>query len=227
MIAAIALDDEPPALEVIEALCAGLDFVELQKTFSSAAEAMKYIRKNPIDLILLDVNMPSVSGLDFIRELPRRIQVVLTTAYPEFAVSGFDLEVTDYLLKPIGPARFLQAMEKVRLQTEKGGHHPEKAFIYLRADYSLVKLDLDDLLYIEGLDDYLKIYVENHKTVVTRMTMKAILEKLPENFLRVHRSFIVPLGRIERFRNKTIFLSGKEIPVSASYEKQLKDKLNM
>ncbi|NMH28426.1 LytR/AlgR family response regulator transcription factor [Flavobacterium silvaticum] len=226
MIRTIALDDEPPALEVLHALCADVDFIELQKTFSSASEAMKYIRKQPVDLLLLDVNMPSISGLDFIKELPRKIHIVLTTAYPEYAVEGFNLEVADYLLKPIAPARFRQAMEKVRMQMDLLQQQPEQTFLYIRADYSLIKIAVEDLLYIEGLDDYLKIHIENHRTVVTRMTMKGIMEKLPANFIRVHRSFIVPIERIERFRNKTIFMGKTEIPVSASYEKDLKARLN-
>lgn len=225
MIRAIALDDEPPALEVIQALCDSVDFIDLQKTFTSSDEANRYIRKHPVDLLFIDVQMPQISGLDFIRALPRKIQVVLTTAYPEFAVDGFDLEVTDYLLKPIGPTRFLQAAEKVKALMDPSANQPGQQFLYVRADYSLIKIPIIDIILIEGLDDYLKIYIHNHRTIVTRMTMKNLLEKLTADFIRVHRSFIVPLSRVKRMRNKTLYLEGREIPVSASYEKELKAKM--
>jgi DNA-binding LytR/AlgR family response regulator len=220
MINAIAVDDEPPALEVLQALCGQVDFIDLQKTFTKSEEALRHLRKYPVDLVFLDINMPSISGIDFFRKLPHKTMVIFTTAYSEFAVEGFNLNAVDYLLKPISVARFIQAAEKARSQYNYQNQAAEQQFLFIRADYSLVKIPISDILFIEGLDDYLKIHIENQKTVVARMTMKTILEKLPPSgFFRVHRSFIVSLSKIDKIRNKMIYIGKEEIPVSASYEK--------
>lgn len=221
MIRAIALDDEPPALQVLEALCDQVEFIDLQKSFTKADEAMKYLRKFPVDLLFLDINMPSISGIDFYRNLPHKTMVIFTTAYSEFAVEGFNLNAVDYIMKPFSLSRFTQAVEKVRTQYNYQNQAAEQQFLFIRADYSLVKIPIADILFIEGLDDYLKIHIQNQKTVVARMTMKAILEKLPAaEFMRIHRSFIVPMSKIEKVRNKVVHIGDEEIPVSASYEKE-------
>ena len=228
MIKAIALDDEPPALAVLEHFCRKCGFIDLQKTFTKSEEALKHLRKYPVDLLLLDINMPSISGIDFHKKLPHKVMVVFTTAFSEYAVQGFNLSATDYLLKPFSFDRFVQAMEKVREQYELQNQKTEQPFLFVRADYSLVKIPIADILFLEGLDDYLKIHIQNQKTVVARMTMKAILEKLPAaEFFRVHRSFIVPLKKIDKIRNKTIFIGAEEIPISASYEKDFFQKIGM
>jgi len=221
MITAIALDDEPPALKVLENFCGRVDFMDLVKTLTNPDEAMKHINKFPVDLLFLDIRMPSVSGLQFRKKVPQDIMVIFTTAYSEYAVEGFNVNAVDYLLKPFAFDRFLQAVNKAH-DFYKFYHHHESAvqhYLFVRADYSLVKVMLEDILFIEGLDDYLKINLAGRKPIVARMTMKAMLEKLPEtNFIRVHRSFIVPLSRIDKVRNKTIYIGEKEIPVGNSYE---------
>lgn len=219
MIKAIALDDEPLALEILQSLCDTIDYIELVKTFTKSDEALKYLKKYPVDLLFLDINMPSISGLDFHKKLPHKTMVIFTTAYSEFAVEGFTLSATDYLLKPISLTRFQQAAEKAFLQWKQQNQNIEQQYLFIRADYSLIKILFSDILYIEGLDDYLKIHIQNQKTVVARMTLKAILQKLPETeFIRVHRSFIIPISKIEKIRNKIIFIEQAEIPVSSSYE---------
>jgi DNA-binding LytR/AlgR family response regulator len=222
MINAIALDDEPPALKVVENFCGKVDFIDLVKTFTNPDEVLKYIAKFPVDLLFLDIRMPSVSGIQFRRQVPKDMMVIFTTAYSEYAVEGFNLNAVDYLLKPFSFDRFLQAVNKAN-DFYKFLHHHESAeqqYLFVRADYSLVKIMHEDILYIEGLDDYLKIYLSGRKPLVVRMTMKAMLEKLPSpQFIRVHRSFIIPLARIEKVRNKMVFIEGKEIPVGSSYEK--------
>ena len=221
MITAIALDDEPPALKVLENFCGRVDFMDLVKTFTNPDEAMKHINKFPVDLLFLDIRMPSVSGLQFRKKVPQDIMVIFTTAYSEYAVEGFNVNAVDYLLKPFAFDRFLQAVNKAH-DFYKFYHHHESAvqhYLFVRADYSLVKVMLEDILFIEGLDDYLKINLAGRKPIVARMTMKAMLEKLPEtNFIRVHRSFIVPLSRIDKFRNKIIYIGEKTIPIGSSYE---------
>jgi DNA-binding LytR/AlgR family response regulator len=219
MIKAIALDDEPLALEILQSLCDTIEYVELKKTFTKSEEAFKYLKKYPVDLLFLDINMPSISGLDFYKKLPHKTMVIFTTAYSEFAVEGFTLSATDYLLKPISLARFQQSVEKAYSQWKLQNQNIEQQHLFIRADYSLIKILFSDILYIEGLDDYLKIHIQNQKTVVARMTLKSILQKLPETeFIRVHRSFIVPISKIERIRNKIIYIEQAEIPISVSYE---------
>jgi DNA-binding LytR/AlgR family response regulator len=222
MITAIALDDEPPALKIVETFCNKVDFVNLVKTFTNTNETLKYLEKFPVDLLFLDIRMPSVTGIQFAKQIPKDLMVIFTTAYSEYAVEGFNLNALDYLLKPFTFDRFMQAINKAN-DFYKFFHRNESAiqqYFFVRADYSLVKIMLDDILYIEGLDDYLKIFVTGRKPVIARMTMKGIIEKLPENkFIRVHRSFIVPLSKIDKVRNKMIHIGEKTIPIGSSYEK--------
>lgn len=222
MINAIAIDDEPPALKVIETFCAEAEFITLQKTFTKPTEALKHLRKFPVDLLFLDINMPGLSGIELYKRIDQGTSVIFTTAYPEFAVEGFNLNALDYLLKPFSYERFLQAVTKAKefYSFNNPVEKPQEQYLFVRADYSLIKISIADILYIEGLDDYLKIHIANSKTVVARMTMKSILEKLPaRDFARVHRSFIIPLARIKNVRNKMIAIEETEIPVGSSYEK--------
>lgn len=221
MIRAIALDDEPLALRVIESFCSRVDYIRLEKTFTKTSEAHKHLRKQPVDLVFLDIQMPMQNGMEFYAEIEQNVLVIFTTAFSEYAVEGFNINATDYLLKPFSFERFLQAAQKVKaIYDLKNQVQPtEPQYLFIRADYSLNKILVSDILFIEGLDDYLKIHIDNQKTIVARMTMKAILEKLPaQEFVRVHRSFIVPISRIEKVRNKIIYIRDEEIPVSASYE---------
>lgn len=218
---AIAIDDEPPALMVIQQFAQQCGSVDLQKTFTRPTEAIKFLRKFPVDLVFLDIKMPSISGLELFKEVPENTQVIFTTAHSEYAVEGFNLKAADYILKPFSYERFVQAVERVKQLAElmrsseaKGATH-----MLVRADYSLIKVNFSDIAYVEGLDDYVKIHVEGAKMIVARMTMKKVLEKLPVSaFVRVHRSFIVPLARIESVRNKVIYLPGAQIPLGASFE---------
>jgi DNA-binding LytR/AlgR family response regulator len=221
MIKAIAIDDELPALQIIENFCQRSGLIELQKTFSKPNEALKHLRKFPTDLLFLDINMPAMSGIELYKSVEQNTMVIFTTAYSEFAVEGFNLNAVDYLLKPYTYDRFLQAVNKAK-ELSSAPQTAEKnldQFLFVRADYSLVKIAVKDIMLIEGLDDYLKIHLETGKNVVTRMTMKGILEKLPAtDFIRVHRSFIIPIHKVETVRKKIIYVSGKEIPIGSSYE---------
>ena len=228
MIKAIAIDDEPPALKVIESFCSEVNFIELQKTFTSPRDALKYLAKFPVDLLFLDINMPSLSGIDLYKEVRQDTMAIFTTAHSEHAVEGFNLNAVDFLLKPFTVERFIQAVNKAndfyQFQHPSLGTIPQ--FLFVRADYSLIKIPIADILFIEGLDDYLKIHIYNQKMVVARMTMKSILDKLPANdFIRVHRSYIISFSRIGSVRNKSIVISGVEIPIGASYEENLRRML--
>ena len=221
MIKALAIDDEPLALSVIESFCSQLDYIDLQKTFTKPNEALKHIKKFPVDLLFLDIHMPSLTGIDFYKQIEQNTVVIFCTAHSQYAVEGFNLNALDYLLKPFTFERFKQATEKAKdyfsqNETQKNQH------IFIRADYSLQKINLDDIIYIEALDDYLKIYLDQQKTIVARMTMKAIAEKLPStDFIRVHRSFIVPVKRVESMRNKTLQIQDKKIPIGNSYDDEV------
>ncbi|MFN8285760.1 MAG: LytTR family DNA-binding domain-containing protein [Chitinophagales bacterium] len=220
MIKAIAVDDEPPALKVIENFCSKVDAIELVKTFNKPSEALAHLKKFPVDLIFLDIQMPSMTGLEFHKAIEQNTMVIFTTAYSEYAVEGFNLSAIDYLLKPYTFERFQQAVEKAKeFYNYQHQKDTTQNYLFIRADYSLIKVNIAEILYIEGLDDYLKIHLPGKKPVVARMTMKAIVEKLPANeFVRVHRSFIVPISKIESIRNKVIQIPGVEIPIGTSYE---------
>jgi len=221
MIRAIAIDDELPSLQIIEAFCKALGEPALLATFQSTAKATLFLDENAVQLIFLDINMPSLLGTEFYKSLePGRYMVVFTTAYSEYAVEGFDLDAVDYLLKPFTIERFEQAVNKVKQQfLLKRGQENEMEDLLVRLDYSLQKIPLKEIRFIESWDDYIKIYTAADKPIICRWTMKAVLEKLPPSkFCRVHRSYIVNLDKIDHVRNKTIFLPGKEVPLGGNYE---------
>ncbi|MBL0913428.1 MAG: response regulator transcription factor [Bacteroidia bacterium] len=219
---AIAIDDEPPALQVISNFAGRIPELQLVKTFVSPAEALKHIRKQPVDLLFVDINMPTISGIDFVKQAEQHSLVIFTTAYSAYAVEGFNMNAVDYLLKPYTFERFSQAVQKAleyhkfRSQTRI---QEDSDILYIRADYSLHRVAVMDILFIEADDDYLKIRIRGQKTLITRMTLKNILEKLPEkDFMRIHRSFIIARAHIEKIRNRTVFIAGQEIPLGNSYE---------
>ncbi len=222
MIRAIAIDDDPIATKVIELLCDDLDYLTLEKTFNQAPSALNYLDQYPADLLFLDINMPDINGIELYRRIQQDTMVIFTTVHLEYAIEGFNLSAVDYLLKPYTEERFLQAVNKAREYYNFRNSLPEEnKHLFVRADYSLIKINITHILFIEGLDDYLKIHIQNQKPVVTRMTMKGILEKLPsKEFIRIHRSYIVPLKRIEQVRNKVVHIAGHEITLGSSYEKE-------
>lgn len=220
MINAIAIDDEPLALTVIESLCAKSGNIHLQKTFTQPSEALKHLRKFPADLIFCDIQMPAMTGINLVKSLPQNIMVIFTTAFSEYAVVSYELNAIDYLLKPINQKRFTQAITKAQEYFEhihKKDHSTDKN-IFIRADFSLVKIPLADILYIEGLADYLKIHIKDRKTIVARMSMKDMMEKLhATGFIRVHRSYILPFSKIEAVRGTTIYIGENEFPIGRTY----------
>lgn len=222
MIQAIAIDDELPALQIIEIFCEQSGQVHLVRLFNKPNDALKYINKNPVDLIFIDINMPSLSGIDLVKSMKHDTMVIFTTAYSAYALEGFNLNAVDYLLKPFSFERFQQAIDKARnqLQLRQQPDPQGNQYLYIRADYSLLKIDLKDILFIEGLDDYLKIHLHQQKPIVARMTIKSMLEKLPEQqFMRVHRSYVVSLARISSIRGKVVYMGEEEIPIGNSFEK--------
>lgn len=230
MMKAVIIDDQQIAIKVIENYCSQLDFISVEKTFDDPQKGLKHLNKFPADLLFLDIDMPGLNGLELYKKLRQETMVIFTTSLIEHAIEGFNLNAVDYLAKPFTFERFQQAANKARdyfnFQNQSEGK-ADNRYLFIRADYSLVKITIADIVYIEGLDDYLKIYVPGQKTVVARMTMKAIMEKLPEKqFARIHRSFIIALDKIEKVRNKIVTIQGKEFPIGATYEEEFLAKIS-
>jgi DNA-binding LytR/AlgR family response regulator len=227
MINAIAIDDEPLALKIIASLCDKSEGINLQKTFTRPNEALKHLRKFPADLIFCDIHMPAMTGINLVKSLQQNTMVIFTTAFSEYAAVSYELNAIEYLLKPINQKRFTQGIAKAQ---EYFDHINKKELsgdknIFVRADFSLVKIPLTDILYIEGLADYLKIYIKDRKTVMARMPMKDMMGKLPSaDFIRVHRSFILPFSKIEAVRGTTIFIGDKEFPIGRTYTDEFFDR---
>lgn len=221
MLKCIAIDDEPLALKLVQGYVSRIPGIELIATFDDAVSGAEFLRNNKIDILFLDVNMPDISGVDLARSLENKPFIIFTTAYKKFAYDGFELEAVDYLLKPIEFSRFSKAVQKaIALNQQKSAvKTPEAEFLFVRSEYRMLKIDVDTIEYIEGLEDYIKIHIVNAKPVLTLMTMKSVLEKLPASkFKRIHRSYIIATGKVVSILNKKVKLaSSKELPVSDSY----------
>lgn len=221
MIRAIAIDDEPLAIKVIDVYCEALSNISLEKTFSDLNKAKRYLNQFPVDLIFLDIEMPQMNGLNFYKSLNQNVQVVFTTAYEQYAVEGFNVNATDYLLKPFSLARFTEAVSRIenKIDTE---HHQEVECLTIRANYKLNRIALDKISYIEAMDDYVKIYIRDEKEIVARSTMKSVLAKLPTHlFIRIHKSYIVPLRSVENVGTNEVSLGHISLPIGSSYKKDL------
>jgi DNA-binding LytR/AlgR family response regulator len=222
MMTCIAVDDEPLALEVIKKYISDTPLVKLANTFTDAIQALTFLKVQPVDLIILDIQMPDISGIQFLQSLKQRPMVIFTTAYPEFAVKGFELEAVDYLVKPIKFERFLIALEKaVKLMAlhSLSAEPSDSGFLFVKSGYGTVRINFCEIKYIEGLDDYIKIhFIDERKPVLSLSSLKNIMEKLPESqFMRVHRSFIVSLEHIRSVRKKEIFLDKLKVPIGDTY----------
>lgn len=218
MITAIALDDEPLALKILENFSAQVDFLKLEKTFTKQSEAQKYLNKFPVDLIFLDIQMPQKNGIDFYKNISQNTKVIFTTAFSDYAVNAFEVNAVDYLMKPFSFERFLKAVEKLKDNDIK----TEQDFFLLRADYQLHKINFEDITLVESLDDYVKIHQKGQKTITARQSLKNIQEKLPEkDFIRVHRSYIIPIKLIKSIVNKSIKIDAFIIPIGEKYKEEV------
>lgn len=228
MIHAIAIDDEPLGLEIIAHYYSTIDFITLEKTFTQQTEALKYLNKQQVDLIFLDIQMPTKNGVDFYKELKNSPMVIFTTAFSEYAVEGFNVNATDFLLKPFSKDRFLIAAEKAKKEFEVRKNNPSQNHLMIRANYKLNKIEFKSILLIEGLDDYIQIHLNNNTKIVARLSMKSILEKLPEKeFIRVHRSYIVPKNKVKAIKNKNLQIEGFVIPIGDTYKDDILKHFNV
>ena len=231
MIKCIIVDDEPLAREGMRMNIEELDNLELVGEFASAAEASKFLLKNKVDLMFLDVEMPGTNGIDFLKNLDNPPMVILTTAYPQYAVEAYELDVVDYLVKPIKFERFVRSVAKAG-EILKMSASPcifdayEDKFIFIKSERKYVKVNFDDLLFIEGLKDYVIIHA-THGKYMTAMNVKTIFNKLPENtFFRVSKSYIVNVNHIDDIDGAYINIKGNQVPIGRSYRDSFVDYIN-
>lgn len=231
----LIVDDEPLALDVLETYIERLDYLTLSGKCKNAIEAFNFLQKQKIDLLFLDIQMPQLTGIDFLRSLLNPPKVILTTAFREYALDGYELNVLDYLLKPIPFDRFLLAVNKaIPKETESlpmflnpFKQNPLDAFIYIKADKKMVKIFLKDILYIESLKDYVRIKTKQ-KEVVAYQTISFLEEKLPDHqFVRIHKGFIVSLGNISAFTPIHVEVDGKSIPIGRMYKNEALKRLGL
>jgi len=225
-ITCIIVDDEPMALNLVESYVEKTPFLELKQKCSSAIEAMEFLKSESVDLLFLDIQMPDLTGIEFSKMLPKDSRVIFTTAFDQYALEGFKVDALDYLLKPFDYAEFLAAANKAHTWFElvKGKTQPllsdEKEFLFVKSEYKQLRIRLADVLYFEGLKDYIKIWLkDNSKPVLTLMSLKTLEEELPQSkFMRVHRSFIVALDNIEVIERHQIIINKQRITVSEQYK---------
>jgi DNA-binding LytR/AlgR family response regulator len=226
----LAIDDEPLALDIIREFCNKINFLHLVAASTNPVEAVRILNQQSIDLIFLDIQMPNISGLEFIRSIKNPPLVIFTTAFANYALDGFELNAIDYLVKPFSFERFFRAVNKAyeifSLKETKNLSSSENfteareitKYLMVKVEYSTVKVDLENILYIEGLKDYVKIY-SGKKPLLTKSTMKHIEDKLPaDEFIRVHKSFIVAFSKIESIENNRIVMGEKRIPIGNQYK---------
>ncbi|NQU51078.1 MAG: response regulator transcription factor [Bacteroidetes bacterium] len=229
----IAIDDEPLALQQVASYIQKIPFLEMVGNCASAFEALEILDNEQVDLMFVDINMPDLNGLEFVKSLSQKPLLIFTTAYSEYALEGLKVDALDYLLKPFSFAEFSKAASKARAQFELMQKAPEKLesnedFLFIKSEYKLVRINLNDIQYIEGMKEYVRIHLTGQKPVMTLLSMKLVEAKLPvSKFMRVHRSYIVNLEKvstIERFR--IVFDDKVRIPVSDNYKEKFQSFLD-
>ncbi len=226
---AIAIDDEPIALDIVKSHSEKVPYLELKGVFTNAFEALAYLNNNPVDLIFLDIKMPDISGIDFLKTLINPPMVVFTTAYSEHAVQSFELDAIDYLLKPFSLPRFLKACNKARELFELRNNSQRSDIaqtLFIKDGYEQIKIDVDHVLFAEAAGNYTRLHLDNAKPLSTRMTISDVLLLLPpQNFVRTHRAYIVAKNKIQRFDRAQIYINEHVIPIGPSYAQCIKEFL--
>ena len=215
----VIVDDEPTARDILQILISQIEGIDIVFSCKNASEALSVLNENSIDLLFLDINMPGMSGISLAKSIPKKTKTIFTTAYREYAIDGFDLQAVDYLLKPISLGRMQQAIKKYKSENSRSQQNSisPKEYIIIRSERKMVKINLPEIIYIESLSDYIKIYTET-KTIITRETITNIDAKLTStNFIRIHRSFIVSINHINSYTSEFVEINEKAIPISRSY----------
>ncbi len=229
MLKCIAIDDEELALELLEDNISKVPFLQLVAKCQDAFEAIKVLEKQSVDLIFLDIQMPGLTGLQFIQSLAVKPMIVLITAYEKFALQGFNLDVLDYLVKPVSFDRFMKACNKakelhdLKIAKPKEGVNNTQGYFFVNVDYKLLKIVTADVVWIEGLKDYVKIHLKSSaRPIVTRISMKGIEEELPQGeFIRIHKSYIVSVSHITAVMKNSVFIGELELPVGENYRDEI------
>ena len=231
----LVIDDEPLARDLMRSHIEKLENFEIVAECGDAMKALQALRSQTVDLMFMDIQMPQITGIEFLKTLKHPPKVIITTAYREYALDGFELDVVDYLLKPITFNRFLKAINKYyQLSQEEtlnilpsyAGTQSDEAFIYVKENKKVIKVHLNAILYVEGLSEYVQIYTENKK-IITKTSMTNMEEKLPQaDFMRIHKSFIVSVSKIEAFTSNSIEVPGKELPIGRSYKNSVLEALH-
>ncbi|MFT3740763.1 MAG: LytTR family DNA-binding domain-containing protein [Breznakibacter sp.] len=232
-ITTIAIDDEPLALQLVESYVKKTPFLELAAVFDNPLDAMEYLASHEVQLILADIQMPDLTGIEFIRTLANPPKVIFTTAYEKYAIEGFKLNAVDYLLKPFSYEEFLRAAQKVRHLVELEGLsyaqiEGNNRFLFLKSEYKVRRINFNEILYIEGLKDYIKVFVAHEeKPILSLSSMKAVEQRLPaEQFMRVHRSFIVNLNQVHTVERLRIVFGKTYIPIGDQYKDKFQEFLD-
>jgi DNA-binding LytR/AlgR family response regulator len=226
----IAIDDEPLALSKLEGFVSKVPELNLIRTFDNAIEAIGWLKENSVDLIFLDIQMEQLTGIQFLEATGTASRIIITTAYDQYAIKGFELNVTDYLLKPFSFQRFVQAVNKVmgyftQNHEAQQPSHKDESYLFVKTEYRLERVDIDDILYIEGMKDYLRIICTGRK-IMTLQSFSKIEESLPSNkFCRVHKSFIVAIDKIRSIERGVILISDRRIPVSNTYKESFYSRI--
>ncbi|HEX5024940.1 MAG TPA: LytTR family DNA-binding domain-containing protein [Agriterribacter sp.] len=226
----IIVEDELLAQNVMEKYIQAFSVLNLVRAFSNASEALAYLNENHVDIVFLDINMPELSGIEFLKIMKGKPQVILTTAYPEYALEGYEYAVCDYLLKPIRYERFLKAVNTAieRIGKPVVTRQPAADHIFVKEDQQVYKIDFASVLYIQGMGNYLKFYLTGKKPIITRHTIAEIEEQLPEQlFLRVHKSYIVSLNAITKMAYGQLYINHVEIPIGVTYKQGVMKKIKV
>ncbi len=213
------IDDEQPAINLIKSFIKKIPFLNLVGTETNALTALQVLQSEKIDLLFLDIQMPDITGIEFLQSLEKWPMVIFTTAFNQYAIQSYELDVVDYLLKPIPFQRFLKATNKaLKLQKMKGAFVLKEQYLYIKVNYQTIKIAFEDILYVEGLKDYVKVYTKD-KMYLTRLNLKGIQAKLPtEEFIRIHRSYIVAFSKISSFQKNKVKIKEKEISISEQHK---------
>lgn len=228
MIRCLIVDDEPLAREILGQYVSQSDELQLVGACKNANEVVELLQKEPVDVLFLDIQMPGISGMALMKSLENPPLVVFTTAYDQYAVEGYEVSAVDYLLKPISPDRFKKAVEKVRemIQYKKSSSR-DLNYMFIRADYQDIKVMFDDILYVEGLKDYVKV-VTKEKRIITLTNIKGMLEKLPQDrFIRVHKSYIVAKDKVQTVKGTILTIDDKEIPIGLTFKDNFMKGMNL
>lgn len=224
----IIVDDEPLAIEVLVNYFKNYPDFEVSGVFNNSIQALDFLKKNVVDVLFIDINMPLMSGFELIKlyDNKNNTKIIITTAYREFAAESYDLDVLDYLVKPIPMSRFIKSISKIENELKKGIIAPQKNdYIIIKVDKKMVKLGLDEIIFVEGMKEYVKV-ITAEKTYITHRTLTSISEELPENlFSRVHKSFTVSLNKINSIEGNLLHISGYKIPIGRKFTKEVKAKI--